>query len=150
MADTYTGLYIHYVFSTKNREAIIAEHVQERIWAFMGGIARENRMKALCIGGVADHVHLLISMPTTISVAKTMQLIKGGTTAWVHDTYPGMRHFAWQEGYGAFSVGERDLDTEIAYINNQREHHRTRSFQEEYRELLKKNGVEYDERYLWD
>jgi REP element-mobilizing transposase RayT len=150
MADTYIGLYIHYVFSTKNREPIIATHVQERIWAFMGGIARENRMKALCIGGVADHVHLLISMPTTISVAKTMQLIKGGTTAWVHDTFPGQQHFAWQEGYGVFSVSECDLEQTIAYINRQEEHHRRKTFQEEYLELLKENGVEYDEKYLWD
>jgi putative transposase len=150
MADTYIGLYIHYVFSTKNREPIIAEHVKERIWAFMGGIARENRMKALCIGGVMDHVHLLISMPATVSIAKTMQLIKGGTTAWVHDTFPGLQHFAWQEGYAAFSVSESSLGETIAYINNQEEHHRRKTFQEEYLELLKTNGVEYDEKYLWD
>ena len=150
MADTYISLNIHYVFSTKNREPIIADHVKERIWAFMGGIARENRMKALCIGGTTDHAHLLISMPTTISVAKGIQLIKGGSTTWVHETFPGLQHFAWQEGYGAFSVSHSDIDQVTAYINNQEEHHRHKSFQEEYLALLKTNKVEYNEKYLWD
>jgi REP element-mobilizing transposase RayT len=150
MANTYTSVNIHYVFSTKNRAPIIVGDLRERLWAFMGGIARENRMKARCIGGVADHVHLLASMPTTLSTAKGIQLIKGGSSTWVHETFPEMRDFAWQEGYGAFSVSVSHLDETIAYIKNQEEHHRQKSFQEEYLAFLKKHEIDYDEKYLWD
>jgi REP element-mobilizing transposase RayT len=116
----------------------------------MGGIARENRMKARCIGGIADHVHLLVSVPTTLSIAKGIQLIKGVASAWVHETFPDMRNFAWQEGYGAFSVSVSHLNDTIAYIENQEEHHRLKSFQEEYLAFLKKHEIAYDEKYLWD
>ena len=150
MANTYTSLNIHYVFRTKNREPIIVGNLRERLWAFMGGIARENGMKARCIGGIADHVHLLVSMPTTLSTAKGIQLIKGGASAWVHETFPEMRNFAWQEGYGAFSVSVSHLVETVAYIESQEEHHRHKSFQEEYLAFLKRHEIEYDEKYLWD
>ncbi len=150
MANTYTSLNIHYVFSTKNRTPILVGNMRERLWAFMGGIARENGMKARCIGGITDHVHLLVSMPTTLSTAKGIQLIKGGSSAWVHETFPEMRNFAWQEGYGAFSVSVSHLAETIAYIENQEEHHRHKSFQEEYLAFLKRHEIDYDEKYLWD
>jgi len=149
MANTYTSINIHCVFSTKNREPLIVGELKERLWAFMGGIARENGMTARAIGGVADHVHLLISMPTTLPIAKAVQLIKGGSSTWVHQNFPQARNFAWQEGYGAFSVSISHLPETIAYIANQKEHHRTKSFQEEYLAFLTKHGIEYDERYLW-
>jgi len=116
----------------------------------MGGIARENGMKARCIGGIADHVHLLVSIPTTLSIAKAIQLIKGGASAWIHETFPEMQDFAWQEGYGAFSVGVSQLAETIAYIENQEEHHRHKSFQEEYLAFLKRHEITYDEKYLWE
>ena len=150
MANTYTSLNVHYVYSTKNRAPILIGNVRERLWAFMGGIARENGMKARCIGGVADHVHLLVSMPTTLSIAKGVQLIKGGSSAWVHETFPEMEHFAWQEGYGAFSVSVSQVAETMTYIENQEEHHRHKSFQEEYIGFLKKHEIDYDEKYLWD
>jgi REP element-mobilizing transposase RayT len=150
MANTHTSVNIHYVFSTKNRAPLIAGNFKDRLWAFMGGIARENRMKALCVGGIADHVHLLVSVPTTLSISKGIQLIKGGSSTWVHETFPEMQNFAWQEGYGAFSVGVSHLDETIAYIKNQEEHHRHKSFQGEYLAFLKKHGIEYDEKHLWD
>jgi len=150
MPNTYTSLNIHYVFSTKNRAPLITENLRERLWAFMGGIARENQMKARCIGGIADHVHLLASIPTTLSISKGIQLLKGGSSAWVHQTLPEMQNFAWQEGYGAFSVSISHLDETIAYIKNQEEHHRHKSFQEEYLAFLKKHEIEYNEKYLWD
>ncbi|HEV3272440.1 MAG TPA: IS200/IS605 family transposase [Candidatus Methylacidiphilales bacterium] len=150
MANTYTSVNIHYVFSTKSRAPIIVGCLRERLWAFMGGIARENRMKAFCIGGIADHVHILVSMPTTLSIAKGVQLIKGGSSAWVHETFPEMQNFAWQEGYGAFSVSVSHLGDTITYIENQEEHHRLKSFQEEYLAFLKKHEIDYDEKYLWD
>ena len=150
MANTYSSINIHYVFSTRNRAPIIVGNLKERLWAFMGGIAREHRMKARCIGGVADHVHLLISMPTTLSIAKAIQLIKGGSTSWVHEAFPQAVQFAWQEGYGAFSVSISQIANTIAYIENQEEHHRTKTFQEEYLAFLNKHEIDYDEKYLWD
>ena len=115
----------------------------------MGGIARENDMKPHCIGGIADHVHLLVSMPTTLSTAAAVKFIKGGSSAWVHDTFPELHDFAWQEGYGAFTVSQSLVEETIAYITNQEEHHRHRTFQEEYLAFLKKNLISYDEKFLW-
>jgi putative transposase len=123
--------------------------LRERLWSFLGGIARQNKMKALEIGGVADHVHILLSLPPTLSISKTMQLIKGGCSKWVHETFPEHRLFEWQEGYGSFSVSVSQLDKIIQYIKNQEEHHRKVTFQEEFLTLLKKHRVEFDERYLW-
>ena len=106
-------------------------------------------MKALAIGGIEDHAHLLLSLPTTITIAQALQQIKGASSKWVHDTFPEHRSFAWQEGYGAFSIGVSQVDNTASYILSQAEHHRTRTFQEEFLAFLKKHGIEYDERYLW-
>jgi REP element-mobilizing transposase RayT len=106
-------------------------------------------MKALSIGGTTDHVHVLLSLPTTSTVAKAVQLIKGGSSKWVHDTFEGLREFAWQEGYGAFSVSASLLEETIRYIENQSGHHRRKTFQEEYVEFLRRYGIDYDERYVW-
>lgn len=116
----------------------------------MGGIARENKVKALSIGGTEDHVHLLLSLPSTLSIAKAIQLIKGGSSKLVHDAFPEHHAFAWQEGYGAFSIDISDIRRTIAYIENQAEHHRQRDFKQEFLSFLKKHGIEYDERYIWD
>ena len=107
-------------------------------------------MAALEIGGVADHVHILLSLPSTLAVAKALQLIKGGSSKWVHETFPEHRLFGWQEKYGAFSVSVSQLDTIVEYIRDQEPHHRAMTFQEEFLALLKKHRIEYDERYLWD
>jgi REP element-mobilizing transposase RayT len=115
----------------------------------MGGIARENKMQALAIGGIEDHIHLLLSLPSTLDIAKAMQSIKGGSSKWVHDTFPQRKDFAWQEGYGAFSIGISQIEDTKRYIANQREHHRTKTFQEEYVAFLEKHGIEYDPRYVW-
>lgn len=149
MANSYISLYVHIVFSTKGRQALINPDLQSRLWAYMGGIARENQMKALSIGGTTDHVHVLLSLPTTSTVAKAVQLIKGGSSKWVHDTFEGLRKFAWQGGYGAFSVSASLLEETIRYIGNQSEHHKRKTFQEEYVEFLRRYGIDYDERYVW-
>jgi REP element-mobilizing transposase RayT len=107
-------------------------------------------MKAIEIGGVADHVHILLSLPSTLPIAKAMQLIKGGSSKWVHDSFPEHRLFGWQVKYGAFGVSVSLLDKTIQYIRNQAEHHRKMTFQEEFLALLKKHGIAYDERYLWE
>jgi putative transposase len=98
----------HCVFATKDREAVLTPQLRERLWPYLGGIARENGMKALMIGGVADHVHVLLSLPATISVAKAMQLLKGNSSKWIHETFPELRSFAWQEGYGASASESRE------------------------------------------
>jgi putative transposase len=117
-------------------------------WPFLGGIARENKMKALTVGGAADHVHILISLPGTISVAKAIQLLKGNSSKWVHETFPKLNGFAWQQGYGAFSIGVSGVEATVAYIRNQAEHHRQRTFRAEFVAMLRKHGLDYDERML--
>ena len=107
-------------------------------------------MTAIEIGGVEDHVHILLSMPSTMAIAKALQLIKGGSSKWVHDTFPEHRLFGWQVKYGSFSVSVSQMDKIIAYIKDQTIHHRKMTFQEEFVALLKKHRIHYDERYLWD
>lgn len=149
MSHTFVNALFHCVFSTKGRRCLIDRDLQERLWPFMGGIAREHGMKTLAIGGVEDHVHFLLSLPTSISLAKAIQLIKGGSSKWVHDSFPEHRDFSWQEGYGAFSIGISQRDDTVSYIRSQAEHHRKKTFQEEFVAFLKRHGIEYDERYLW-
>jgi REP element-mobilizing transposase RayT len=150
MANTYSALYYHIIFSTKHRQPWIKPDIEERIWSYLGGIARENDMTALKDGGTEDHVHIVLGAPPKIAPSKAVQLIKGGSSKWIHDTFPTLRGFEWQDGYAAFTVSKSDVADVQQYIENQREHHRTRTFQEEYVEFLKRHGVEYDERYLWD
>ncbi len=149
MSHSYISALYHCVFSTKERRKLITEELQERLWPYMGGIARENQMRMLAIGGIEDHIHLLLSIPSTLSIAKAMQLIKGGSSKWIHETFDNYQNFAWQEGYGAFSVGVSQVSDTKRYISNQREHHRTKSFQEEFIAFLEKHGIEYDPRYVW-
>ena len=149
MAHSYVSNLTHYVFSTKNRERSITVEIEERLWGYLGGIARERRIKPICIGGVEDHLHMLVSIPATLSVSKSIQLIKGGSSKWVHDTFPNHPRFEWQEGYGAFSVGISDLNRSVRYINNQKTHHKRVSFKEEFIAFLKKHEIEYVERYIW-
>src|SRR4029077_4496077 len=142
------SLLVHYVWSTKNWEPLLNSELRQRLWPYLGGIAKENKMKALAIGGVADHVHMLVSLPATVSVATAIQLLKGNSSKWIHETFPKMRSFEWQEGYGAFSIGLSGLDATVSYIKNQAEHHRTRSFREEFEAMLRKHGLDCDERIL--
>jgi putative transposase len=149
MANTYTSLHYHIVFSTKNRELWIKPDIEQRIWAYLGGIAKQNKMKPLQIGGMDDHVHVLLGAPAVLAPAKIAQLIKGGSSVWVHETFPQMKGFGWQDGYGVFAVSKSNVPSVSEYIQGQREHHRVKGFQEEYRELLKRHEIEFDERYVW-
>jgi REP element-mobilizing transposase RayT len=137
------------VFSTKNRERWITSDVEERIWSYLGGIAKENKVHPIQIGGIEDHVHLLLGAPASLAPSKIAQLIKGGSSAWIHETFPNMKGFAWQDGYGVFSVSKSNIPGVVDYIRGQREHHRTRTFQEEYIAFLKRHEIQYDERYVW-
>jgi putative transposase len=149
MSHSYTSSLYHIVFSTKERCRMIDADLQSRLWLYLGGIARENKMKALAVGGVEDHVHLLLSLPSTMAIAKAVQLIKGGSSKWIHDEFPARRDFAWQEGYGAFSIGVSQMDDTIRYIANQAEHQRIKTYEEEFIAFLERHGIDYDPRYLW-
>ena len=149
MSHSYVKNLMHCTFSTKGRYPFIDSDLESRLWPYLGGIVRENRMKAFAIGGTADHIHALLSLPGMMSFAKAVQLIKGGSSKWVNDTLSKHKKFGWQEGYGAFSVSVSQLPKTIAYINNQKKHHRRKTFQEEFLELLKKHGIEYDQRYVF-
>src|SRR5947207_13943203 len=145
---SFTSCLIHCVWSTKRREPSLSPDLQERLWPYLGGIAKDHKMKALAIGGVGDHVHILASLPPTLSVAKAVQLLKGNSSKWIHETFPRLHTFEWQEGYGAFSIGISGIDETRAYIRNQKEHHRHRSFREEFVAMLHKHGIEHEESML--
>lgn len=149
MGHTYSSCLMHCVFSTKSRHKTISSQLRERLWAYLGGIARKNAMRALAVGGTDDHVHILVSLPATLSVSNAVQLIKGSSSKWIHETFPSCRDFAWQEGYGAFSISMSGVKDTISYIDTQEEHHQRTTFEEEYLAFLKRHEVEYDERYVW-
>lgn len=149
MANTYSSLHYHFVFSTKNRQRWISPEIEQRVWEYLGGIARENALKAVQVGGIDDHIHIALGAPPTTAVSKAVQLLKGGSSKWIHETFPTLSDFEWQQGYGAFSVSRSHLPTVVEYILKQREHHATKSFETEYRELLDRHEVDYDKRYLW-
>jgi|CXWL01.1.fsa_nt_gi REP element-mobilizing transposase RayT len=149
MPHSYSSCLIHYIFSTKDRRKFILPAWRDRLWAYVGGIARENAIKALAVGGTDDHAHVLASLPSTLSVAKAIQLLKGGSSKWVHDSFPEARAFAWQEGYGAFSIGISAIHDTIAYIGQQVEHHSTKTFEEEFIAFLERHRIEYDPRYVF-
>jgi REP element-mobilizing transposase RayT len=149
MANSFIFSYYHCVFSTKDRRNLITPNLQIRLFPYIGGIAREHKIHLHAVGGMPDHIHLLMSLPSTISVAKALQLIKGGSSKWIHETLPEHKDFAWQKGYGAFSVGISDIERTRIYIENQQKHHVRRDFKEEFLVFLKRNGIEYDERYVF-
>jgi putative transposase len=150
MPHSFVSNYMHCVFSTKGRQLSITADLQKRLWPYLGGIARENKICPVIINGVEDHAHLLLALPSTISISKALQLIKGGSSKWIHETFPELSSFAWQEGYGAFGVSVSQLERTINYIKNQKEHHRTSTFQQEFVRFLKRHNLSYDERYVWD
>jgi putative transposase len=150
MAKSFISVNIHFVFSTKKREHFIKNEMKPLLWAYMGGIAKQNKMVALAVGGTGNHAHILISIPAAISPSKAVQLIKSGSSKWIHEEFPAHSHFSWQVGYSAFSVSPKRIQHVVDYINNQEDHHRTRTFQEEYVAFLKSNGFEYDEKHIWD
>lgn len=149
MANTYTSLHYHIVFSTKNRGEYITPEIEQRVWAYLGGIARKHKMTALQVGGVEDHIHALVMAPPSYAPGQIAQFLKGDSSKWIHEEFPILRDFAWQDGYGAFTVSKSNLGAVIDYIQNQRAHHRKKTFQEEYLDFLQKHGIDYDERYVW-
>ena len=141
---SYTSLLFHCVFATKERKRLIDEATQPRLWSYMGGIARTNGIKALAIGGTADHVHLLLSLSPAMPIAKAIQLIKAGSSKWMHEQV-GNKRFLWQEKYGAFTIGISQRSATIRYIQNQRRHHARRGFAQEWAAILKKHGLSIED-----
>jgi REP element-mobilizing transposase RayT len=135
---------MHCVFSTKERRRLINPELQQRLYPYFGGIARENKIKALSIGGVDDHVHALLSIPSTRSIAKAVQLLKGNSSKWIHETFSNKRLFEWQEGYGAFSIAVSGIEDTVRYIQSQQGHHQVHSFEDELIAFLDKNGIPYE------
>lgn len=149
MANTYTSLCYHVIFSTKNRIGYIRVESEQRVWAYVGGVARRHGMKALQVGGVEDHIHALIMAPPKVPPSQIAQFLKGDSSKWIHEQFPVWHGFGWQDGYGAFTVSKSNVPDVIRYIQSQREHHRRKTFQEAYLEFLHKHEIEYDEGYLW-
>jgi putative transposase len=148
VANTYTCLHYHIIFSTKDRRPWLGPEIESRVWEFLGGIARNNKMTALRIGGMPDHIHIALGLPANVPLSEALQLLKGGSSKWIKSEFPSHRAFAWQDGHGAFTVSKSNLPEVIEYISNQPEHHRIKSFEEEYRAFLKRHAVEFDERYV--
>jgi putative transposase len=145
---SFVSCLIHCVWATKERRAIMTPDIQQRLWPYLGGIARENKMKALAIGGMEDHLHVLLSIPSTLSVAKSVQLLKGNSSKWIHETFPHLLDFEWQEGYGAFSIGISGVKATTRYIRSQAGHHQKVTFKDEVERFLKRHGMTYAERDL--
>ncbi|MBS1807816.1 MAG: IS200/IS605 family transposase [Acidobacteria bacterium] len=149
MANTYSALFYHLVFSTKNRANLIHPEIEERIWAYVGGIARAHKLTAIQIGGIENHLHGLIMAPPTIAPFEIAKALKVESSKWIHEQFSELANFAWQDGYGAFTVSKTNVPDVMRYIQNQRIHHQTEPFENEYVGFLKRAGVDYDERYLW-
>lgn len=149
MANTFSQVYLHVVFSTRNRVRFIKPEIENDIWAGIGGCARKHKMVALQVGGIEDHAHVLLSTPTTISPAQAAKYLKGDSSLWIHNEFKQLREFAWQDGYGVFSVSKSAVPEVVNYIKNQRQHHNKQSFEEEYKSILNLHGVNYHERFLY-
>jgi putative transposase len=150
VAHTYTNLLFHIVFSTKNRTRYLRSDVRPDVFAYIGGIARHVGGAALNIGGHDDHVHILAKLPPTLLLTDFVQKIKSNSSRWAHRKRVLPRAFEWQEGYAAFTVSESSVPDVARYIVEQETHHRKMTFQEELVSILKKHGIAYDERFLWN
>lgn len=146
MPSSLTSLHYHLVFSTKNRSPMIAPERQADLWMYCGGIVRKLGGAPLQIGGVEDHIHLLVGIPPTIAVSDFLRELKKGSSTWMKEK---VRSFAWQTGYGAFTVSRSQIDTVSSYVQRQPEHHRKHDFMTEFRALLEAHGLEIDEKFLW-
>jgi REP element-mobilizing transposase RayT len=150
MPQSLARLHIHLVFSTKNRERIITDDVRSPLHAYMATVLQNLGCAPVLINSVEDHAHLLFDLARTISISQAVEDVKKSSSKWIKTQGPEFTGFAWQAGYGAFAVSESNVETVCAYIANQREHHRTKTFQEEYRAFFERHNVAFDERYVWD
>jgi len=150
MAHSFSTLLVHAIFSTKDRTPLLTPGLRQRLFPYMGGIIRELKGAALLINGIEDHVHVLTSLPATLALSDLMKELKGISSGWVNDTMGLPQPFGWQTGYAAFSVSQSLAETVRSYIARQEEHHRRRTFQEEYLLFLQRHHIEYDPRFVFE
>jgi putative transposase len=150
MPQSLSKVILHIIFSTKDRQPWLDTDVRPRMHAYLATVCRDLGAELVRVGGVRDHVHIVTTLPRTLSQAQFIEQIKKASSKWVKDLDAQYRGFFWQRGYGAFSVSPSQLDGMLQYVDAQQEHHRTRTFQEEYRGLLRRHGIDFDERYIWD
>ena len=150
MGQSLVKNYIHIIFSTKYREALIYEPVEQELHAYLGGICKNLECQPIKVGGYIDHIHILCMLSKKIALMKLVEEVKSHSSKWMKTKGDDLKNFYWQDGYGGFSVNPSQVDIVINYIANQREHHLRKDFKNEYRGFLKKYKVDYDERYVWD
>src|SRR5204863_9447795 len=150
MPQSLARIYVHVIFSTKNRVPLLADAWREEVFRVLGGAVNNLGCQSLIVGGVADHAHLLFDLGRTLAVADAVSKIKSTSSSWINQTRGLAEPFHWQNGYAAFSVSQSNIGAVRTYIREQPEHHRRQSFQEEVREWLSRYGIEWDERYVWD
>jgi REP element-mobilizing transposase RayT len=150
MSHSYTNLLYHLVFSTKGRHAAIKENARERLFPYLAGAVQSERGDAIIVGGTVDHVHILARLHQGKAIADVLRDIKANSSGWMHDTFADQESFAWQQGYGAFSVSESQLDRVRKYIENQEAHHRRKTFEDEFIALLKAHRVPFDPRFVFE
>jgi REP element-mobilizing transposase RayT len=150
MGQSLVKNYLHIVFSTKYRQNLILPPVEEELHNYLGGTCKKLECPPLIVGGYTDHIHILCMLSKKIALMKLVEEIKSSSSKWAKSKAPEYANFYWQDGYGAFSVNPGHVERVISYIKNQKEHHRKKTFQDEYRKILHQYNVEYDERYVWD
>lgn len=150
MAQSLAKLYVHLIFSTKNRERAIPDDLRPKLHSYMGGILRDNHCSSIEINTEPDHAHVLFILARTEALSDVVGQLKKGSTNWLHAQSSHLRSFYWQNGYGAFSVSQSGVDEVREYIRNQHMHHQKLSFQDEFRTFLRRYEIEFDERYVWD
>jgi REP element-mobilizing transposase RayT len=150
MAQSLSKVYVHITFGTKNRYPFIDDAIKTELWSYIGGVCKSLDCNPIRVGGYNDHVHICCLLSKSITQSKLLEEIKKESSKWIKTKGQKYSKFYWQNGYGIFSVNPSEIDKVVGYIDNQHEHHRKRTFQEELSAFLKKYGVEYDERYLWD
>jgi REP element-mobilizing transposase RayT len=150
MGQSLVKNYLHIVFSTKYRQNLILPPVEEELHNYLGGTCKKLECPPLIVGGYTDHIHILCMLSKKMALMKLVEEIKSSSSKWVKTKAPEYANFYWQDGYGAFSVNPGHVERVISYIKNQKEHHRKKTFQDEYRKILQQYNVEYDERYVWD
>ncbi len=150
MPQSLSKVILHIIFSTKDRQPWLDTDVRPRMHAYLATVCRDLGAELVRVGGVRDHVHIVTTLPRTLSQAQFIEQIKKASSKWVKDLDAQYRGFFCQRGYGAFSVSPSQLDGMLQYVDAQQEHHRTRTFQEEYRALFRRHGIDFDERYIWD
>jgi putative transposase len=150
MPQSLSRVLVHLVFSTKNRAPVLAPELRAELYPYLATVLRDNDCPPLQVGGVEDHIHLLFGLSRTAAIAKVVEIVKTSSSKWLKTKGPTLASFHWQAGYGAFSISQSHADSVLAYIRDQERHHHQATFQDEYRALLARYQIAYDERYVWD